>query len=76
MQQSSKRRDRLIGLFAAGAVLLNPPVLDLFSGGTIFGWPALYLYVFGAWALLIAGLALVLEGKPGLPRGDQPDRSP
>jgi hypothetical protein len=75
MQQSSKRRDRLIGLFAAGAVLLNPPVLDLFSG-TVFGWPALYLYVFGAWALLIAGLALVLEGKPGLPRADRPDRSP
>ena len=40
------------------------------------GWPALYLYVFGAWALLIAGLAAVLEGKPGLPRGDEPDRPP
>ncbi len=76
MQQSSKRRDRLVGLFVAGAVLLNPPVLDLFSGAIVFGWPALYVYVFGAWALLIAGPAAVLQGKPGLPRGDEPDRPP
>ena len=76
MQQSSKRRDRLIGLFVAGAVLLNPPVLDLFGSGTLFGWPVLYLYVFGAWALLIAGLAAVLEGRPDAPRSDDRERPP
>jgi len=69
MQPSSKRRDRLIGLFVAGALLLNPPIIDLFSGGTVFGWPALYVYLFGAWGLLIAGLALVLEGHRDTPPG-------
>ncbi len=68
MQPSSKRRDRLIGLFVAGAVLLNPPILDLFSGGWVFGVPSLYVYFFSVWALLIAGLAAVLEG--GRARGD------
>ena len=76
MQQSSKRRDRLIGLFVAGAVLLNPPVLDLFGSGTLFGWPVLYLYVFGAWALLIAGLAAVLEGRPDPRGGGERERDP
>jgi len=58
-----KRRDRLVGLFVAGAVLLNPPVLDLFSGGWVFGLPSLYVYFFTVWALLILGLALVLERR-------------
>ncbi len=76
MQQAGRRRDRLIGLFVAGVVLLNPPVLGLFSGGWVFGWPALYVYIFGAWALLIAGLAVVLEGRPDVPRDDEADRPP
>jgi hypothetical protein len=59
-----KRRDRLVGLFVAGVVLLNPPVLDLFSGGWVLGIPSLYVYFFAAWALLIAGLAFVLERRP------------
>lgn len=73
MPNSSKRRDRLVGLFAAGVVLLNPPVIDLFSGRSIFGWPALYVYAFGAWALIIVGLAIVLEAKPAPPRIDDRD---
>jgi hypothetical protein len=73
MPNSIKRRDRLIGLFAAGAVLLNPPVIDLFSGGTVFGWPALYVYAFSAWALIILGLAVVLERRPAPPRGSERD---
>jgi hypothetical protein len=40
----TQRRDRLLGLFFAGLVLFNPPVLNLF-GGTIFGWPVLYHYL-------------------------------
>lgn len=51
----------MVGLFAAGVVLLNPPVLTL-VGGTLFGWPALYLYLFIVWGLLILGIALVSEG--------------
>jgi hypothetical protein len=54
----------MLGLFAAGVVLLNPPILDL-VGGTFFGWPALYLYLFIVWALLIAGIALISERGGG-----------
>jgi len=75
MQLSTRRRDRLIGLFVAGAVLLNPPVLDLFSGGWVFGIPSLYAYFFTVWALLIVGLALVLEGSRARP-DDRDDGAP
>jgi hypothetical protein len=60
MPNSARRRDRLVGLFAVGMVAFNPPLLNLFHG-TVFGWPVLYVYIFGVWALLIAALALVLE---------------
>ena len=60
MPNSARRRDRLVGLFVAGLVAFDPPLLNLFHG-TVFGWPALYVYIFGVWALLIAALALVLE---------------
>jgi hypothetical protein len=60
MLRRTQRRDRLLGLFLAGVVLFNPPVLNLF-GGTIFGWPVLYLYLYGAWAVLIAGIAFISE---------------
>jgi hypothetical protein len=54
----------MLGLFAAGALLFNPPILNL-VGGTIFGWPALYLYLFLLWALLIAAVALISERSGG-----------
>ena len=62
MLRRAARRDRLIGLFIAGVVLLNPPILNLF-GGTLAGWPVLYLYLFLVWALLIAGVGLVMRGS-------------
>ena len=70
MLRRTARRDRLIGLFILGAVLFNPPILNLF-GGTFFGWPALYLYLFAAWAIVIAGVAFVVER--GAPPSDDPD---
>jgi len=69
MPNSARRRDRLVGLFVAGVVAFNPPLLNLFHG-TVFGWPALYLYIFGVWALLIAALALVLEQRREPHRSD------
>ena len=60
MLRRTARRDRLVGLFVAGALLLNPPILNLF-GGTFFGWPVLYLYLFAVWGLLIAGVAFAIE---------------
>lgn len=64
MLRRRARRDRMLGLFAAGALLFNPPILNL-VGGTIFGWPALYLYLFLLWALLIAAVALISERGGG-----------
>jgi len=54
----------MVGLFAAGTILLNPPILNL-VGGTLFGWPALYLYLFVVWGLLIAVIGLISESSPG-----------
>lgn len=64
MLRRAVRRDRMIGLFVLGVVLFNPPVLNLI-GGTIFGWPALYVYLFGAWALIIVVIALISERGAG-----------
>jgi hypothetical protein len=45
-----------------GVVLFNFPVLALFNvAGTFFGVPVLYVYIFVAWAALIALMALVAE---------------
>ena len=60
MLRRAARRDRLIGLFILALILFNPPILNLFRG-TVFGWPALYIYLFVAWALIIAGVAVVVE---------------
>jgi hypothetical protein len=59
MLRRTARRDRLVGLFLLGIILFNPPILNLF-GGTVFGWPTLFVYLFSAWALIIVGVALVV----------------
>ena len=62
MIRRSLKGQRLVALFLLGCLLLNYPLFSLFSGaGRIFGIPLLYLYVFIAWALLIALMALVVE---------------
>jgi hypothetical protein len=63
MPDEARRRDKLVGLFVAGAVLLNPPLLTLVGGSTIGGWPSLFVYIFVAWVLVIAALALTVEGR-------------
>lgn len=62
---SVKKRNpgpRLNGLFLLGALVLNYPLLSLFSHqNLVFGVPVFYLYIFVSWALLIAFLALVAD---------------
>ena len=59
------RGDRLIALFLLALVLFNPPLLQAFGApGFLFGWPALMLYIFGAWLAVIALLALAVERHP------------
>lgn len=56
--------ERLATLFAVGSLLFNFPLLAIFNhSDRVMGIPILYAYVFSAWALLIALMALVIEKK-------------
>jgi hypothetical protein len=62
MDRSSITGQRLVAVFLLGCVLLNYPILFLFNKAEgLFGIPPLYLYIFGAWAFLIALMALIVE---------------
>ncbi len=62
MQKSSRQGQRLGGLFLLGCLLFNYPLLEIFdTRATIAGIPLLYAYLFGAWAVLIALVAYVVE---------------
>jgi hypothetical protein len=53
---------RLVSVFLLGWLLFTFPLLSLFNGGdTVFGIPVLYGYLFAAWMLLIALMALAVE---------------
>jgi hypothetical protein len=55
-------RQRLALLFLAGLLLWFSPLLPRVDrAGSWLGIPVLYLYLFGAWLLLIALAALVLR---------------
>lgn len=58
------RGQRLGALFALGCVLFNYPVLSLFNvPADVFGVPVLYAYLFAAWAILVALMALAAESR-------------
>ena len=66
----SVRRQRLLALFAAGALTLNFPLLGVWDVPVrVAGLPLLPLAVFGGWALLIALAAWLVEGRDD--RSDQ-----
>jgi hypothetical protein len=58
---------RLLALFAAGALLFDFPLLKLWqgelAGATLLGLPLLPAALFAAWALLIAVLAALMETR-------------
>lgn len=56
-----------VGLF--GAALFNEPLIAAFNGA-VAGVPALFLYVFGVWAALIALLAALMIRAPAPPPKD------
>ncbi len=65
MARRAEHSQRLVALFALGCLLFSATLMVLFNrGGTVFGVPLLYAYLFGAWAALIALMALVIE-RPG-----------
>ena len=54
------RGQRFVAVCMLGMVLFNFPILALFNvPGTLLGVPVLYAYIFLAWAVLIALMALV-----------------
>jgi hypothetical protein len=62
MKRSERSGQRLVAIFLMGVVLLNYPILSLFSRPTdVVGVPLLYAYVFGAWVILVALMAWVIE---------------
>jgi hypothetical protein len=69
------RAQRLLALFALGAVLLNFPLLGLWdhAGVTLFGLPLLPAVVFGGWAVLIGAAAWVVERRRDDDDGDDED---
>lgn len=64
MQSLDAKSQRMIALCMLGCVLFNFPVLALFNvPATLLGVPLLYAYLFIAWGLLIALMALVVEAR-------------
>ena len=62
MGEIEGRGPRMIALCMLGLVLFNFPILALFNvPGEFFGVPLLYAYIFAAWAVLIALMAVVAE---------------
>jgi len=64
MNPSGITRQRLAAVFLLGCLLFNYPLLSLFNNpGEILDVPPLYIYIFGAWAVLIALMAYVIEKR-------------
>jgi hypothetical protein len=62
MANRAVQAQRLVALFVLGWLLFSFPLLSLFNtGGTVFGIPVLYAWLFGVWAALIAVMVLVVE---------------
>lgn len=52
----------LVALFLLGCLLLNYPFLHVFNlSATLLDIPALYVYLFAAWAAVIGLMAWVVE---------------
>ena len=64
MRRSDLTGPRLVAVFLLGSVLLNYPILAIFTLPVeVAGIPLLYTYAFGAWLLLIGLMAMVIERR-------------
>jgi hypothetical protein len=64
MHASSRKRQQLVGLFLLGCLMFNYPLITLFDRPElVLGVPLLYAYLFGAWALIIAIVAVIVERR-------------
>jgi len=71
--RDTRTSDRLIALFLLGVLAISPPLLAVFRvDAFIADTPVLFFYLFAAWALLVAFLALIIEAR----RAEMPDPPP
>jgi hypothetical protein len=62
MFRSVTKMQRLVAVFLLGVLLFNYPLLALFNrAAETFGIPVVYVYIFCAWGLVIALMALIIE---------------
>ena len=62
MRDFESKGQRFVALCLLGMLLFNYPILALFNvSGTVLGVPVLYVYMFIAWAALIALMAWIAE---------------
>ncbi len=55
-QKKSNGRTKMLLVTALGALLLNPPLLEIFSsqrGASFLGWPLHVIYLYCVWTLLV-----------------------
>jgi hypothetical protein len=72
-----RTREHLTALFLLGVLLLVPPFLLVFNRPVqVLGLPLLYLYLFAAWAGLIALVAVVVRRIDRDGAGGADGRSP
>ncbi len=71
--RDTRTSDQLIALFLFGVLAISPPLLAVFrTDAFIAGIPLLFFYLFGAWAVLVGFLALVIEAR----RAEAPEPPP
>jgi len=62
MSHKELSSEHLIALFILGVLLFMPPFLIIFDHSTLIaGIPALFLYLFVAWAVVITLMMLLVE---------------
>ncbi len=62
MARDEAKGQRLVALFILGCLLFNYPVLSLFNlPADAFGVPLLYVFIFAAWTVLVALMAVAVE---------------
>lgn len=62
MKRTGPSGARLACVFLLGCLLFAFPLIALFNvSGRVLGIPVLYAYLFAAWGLLIALVALLME---------------
>ncbi|MCF4099102.1 hypothetical protein [Maritalea mediterranea] len=64
---ANRRRSEGFGFFLPilGVILIMPPIVQLFDrGGSVFGLPIIFTYIFGVWLFLIVAAFILSRWLP------------